>query len=98
MVIPMESKPIHTVEKLQLRFLTIVHIPLKTPSATYKGECEWFYLWQRSDKRNQIVNCSSYPVQWKSRSLNSTEESYLNTINLTGTVMITYRQFKNWVV
>lgn len=91
MIVPIDSKPIRTAEKLQLRFLTIVHIPLKTPSATYKGECEWFYLWQSSDKRNQIVNCSSYPVQWTSRSLNSMEESYLNTINLMGTVIITCR-------
>lgn len=56
MINPNETKAIHTEKNImQLQFLAIVHIPLKTPSATCKGKCECFYLWQSSAKRNQIL-------------------------------------------
>lgn len=48
-------------EKLRVQLLSTVYIPLKRPFATCKGEYDWFYLWQSSAKRYQIVNCLSYP-------------------------------------
>lgn len=99
MINPKESKPVHT-EKILCSFTFLV---LRTflwkdhlPHAKVNGN--GFFFGKVVPRETRLLTVHRIPVQWNSRSLNSMKESCIfNTINLMGVVIISCRQFKNWV-